>query len=61
MPQNIRAFVPGGTFFFMVPLLERRRQFLINNLGNLREVFKTAHLTFILEATVILPDSLHCL
>jgi putative transposase len=61
MPQNIRAFVPGGTFFFMVPLLERRRQFVINNLGNLREVFKTARLTFILEAIVILPDSLHCL
>jgi putative transposase len=61
MPQNIRAFVPGGTFFFMVTLLERRRQFLINNLGNLREVFKTARLTFILETIVILPDSLHCL
>jgi len=23
MPQNIRAFVPGGTFFFTVTLLER--------------------------------------
>jgi putative transposase len=25
MPQYIRAFVPGGTFFFTVTLLERRR------------------------------------
>jgi len=26
MPQYIRAFVPGGTFFFTVTLLERRRE-----------------------------------
>jgi|GEM_PF-1334968 hypothetical protein len=28
MPQYIRAFVPGGTFFFTVTLLERRRKLL---------------------------------
>jgi putative transposase len=42
MPRYIRAFVPGGTFFFTVTLLERRRQLLTENSGTLREVFKAA-------------------
>jgi putative transposase len=37
MPQYIRAFVPGGTFFFTVTLLERRRKLLTENIDNLRE------------------------
>ena len=40
MPQYIRAFVPGGTFFFTATLLERRRKLLTENIDNLREVFK---------------------
>jgi putative transposase len=40
MPQYIRAFVPGGTFFFTVTLLERRRRLLTENIDHLREVFK---------------------
>jgi putative transposase len=32
MPQYIRAFVPGGTFFFTVTLLERRRKLLTETL-----------------------------
>jgi putative transposase len=28
MPQYLRAFIPGGTFFFTVTLLERRRKLL---------------------------------
>ena len=40
MPQYIRAFVPGGTFFFTVTLLERRRKLLTENIDKLREVFK---------------------
>jgi len=31
MPQYIRSFVPGGTFFFAVTLLERRRKLLTEN------------------------------
>ena len=42
MPQYIRAFVPGGTFFFTVTLLERRRELLTEHIANLREVFKAA-------------------
>jgi len=63
MPQYIRAFVPGGTFFFTVNLLERRRQLLTENFYILREVFKTARRRrpFTIGAIVILPDHLHCI
>ena len=63
MPQYIRAFVPGGTFFFTVTLLERRRKLLTENIDNLREVFKAARRRrpFTIEAIVILPDHLHCI
>jgi hypothetical protein len=39
MPHYIRAFVPGGTFFFTVALLERRRKLLTEHIDLLREVF----------------------
>jgi putative transposase len=63
MPQYIRAFVPGGTFFFTVTLLERRRKLLTENIDHLREVFKAARRRrpFTVEAIVILPDHLHCI
>jgi putative transposase len=63
MPQYIRAFVPGGTFFFTVTLLERRRKFLTEHIDDLRAVFKAArqHRPFTVEAIVILPDHLHCI
>ena len=63
MPQYIRAFIPGGTFFFTVALLERRRQLLTQNIDDLRAVFAAAkkRRPFTIEAIVILPDHLHCL
>jgi REP element-mobilizing transposase RayT len=63
MPQYIRAFVPGGTFFFTVNLLERRRKLLTEHIDTLREVFKAARRRrpFTIEAIVILPDHLHCI
>jgi putative transposase len=63
MPQYIRAFVPGGTFFFTVTLLERRRKLLTENIAKLREVFKAGRQRrpFTIEAIVILPDHLHCI
>ncbi|MGD0216520.1 MAG: transposase [Desulfobaccales bacterium] len=58
-----RAFVPGGTFFFTVTLLERRRQLLTENIDNLQEVFTAIRRRrpFTIEAIVILPDHLHCI
>jgi putative transposase len=63
MPQYIRAFVPGGTFFFTVALLERRRKLLTENIDLLRGVFKAARQRnpFAIEAIVVLPDHLHCI
>jgi putative transposase len=40
MPQYMRAFVPGGTFFSTVTLPERRRKLLTESIDNLWEVFK---------------------
>jgi hypothetical protein len=42
MPQYLRAFAPGGTFFFTVSLLQRRQKLLTENIDNFREVFKAA-------------------
>ena len=58
MPQYIRAFVPGGTFFFTVTLLERRRKLLTEHFDNLRVSLMAARQRrpFTVEAIVILPD-----
>jgi hypothetical protein len=42
MPHYIRSCVPGGTFFFTVTLLERRRKLLTENIDTLRKVFREA-------------------
>jgi putative transposase len=63
IPQYLRAFVPGGTFFFPVTGLERRRKLLTKPIDDLREGFKAARQRrpFTVEAMVILPDHLHCI
>jgi hypothetical protein len=44
LPQYLRSFTPGSTFFFTLTRLECRRKLLIENLDKLREVFKVARL-----------------
>jgi putative transposase len=63
MPQYVRAFVPGGTFFFTATLLERRRRLLTEHIDDLRAVFADARRRrpFVIEAIVVLPDHLHCI
>jgi putative transposase len=63
MPDYIRAYVPGGSYFFTVALLERRRHLLTENIDALREAFRTVRnqRPFRIDAIVILPDHLHCL
>ena len=62
MPRYIRAFVPGGTFFFTVALLERRRQLLTEHIADLRAAFTATRRLkpFTTNAIVVLPDHLHC-
>jgi len=63
MPDYVRAYVLGGSYFFTVALLERRRRLLTENIEALREAFGSvrARRPFRIDATVILPDHLHCL
>ena len=62
MPRYGRAFVPGGTFFFTVALLERRRALLTEHVDLLRRCFTDARdaRPFRIDAMVVLPDHLHC-
>ncbi|HJU07260.1 MAG TPA: transposase [Rhodanobacteraceae bacterium] len=63
MPRYVRSFVPGGTFFFTVVLLDRRQRLLVDRIDSLREAFASVRTKrpFTIEAAVILPDHLHCM
>lgn len=58
-----RHFVPGGTYFFTVALLDRHSRWLTEYIGLLREAFRDtrAHLAFEIDAIVVLPEHLHTL
>ena len=64
MPDYRRFWVPGGTFFFTVNLLERRnRRLLVEHVDHLRAAFRQAQRArpFDMIAIVVLPEHLHCL
>jgi len=64
MPNYLRHFQPGGTFFFTVVTAERRRLFSDEMARTyLRIAFRTvqADLPFDLTAAVLLPDHIHCI
>jgi putative transposase len=63
MPHYLRAHVPGGSYFFTVALLERRRRLLTAHINALRAAFRSVHIQrpFHIDAIVILPDHLHCI
>ncbi len=63
MPRYIRAHIPGGTYFFTVAILERKRRLLIEHINALRAAFASvqARSPFTIDAAVILPDHLHCI
>lgn len=63
MSNYRRARVPGGTYFFTVTLLERRRCLLTERIGALGDAFRIARAArpFSMPAWVVLPDHLHCI
>ena len=64
MPNYRRAFVPGGTYFFTVALLERRsNDLLVRHIAALRDAVRvTRHgHPFEIHAWVVLPEHLHCI
>ena len=61
MPDYRRLFVPGGTYFFTVALVERDSQLLVAAIDTFRRVYaetRTEH-GFRTDALVVLPDHLH--
>jgi putative transposase len=61
MAQYRRSWVPGGTFFFTVNLLDRRSDLL--EIEALRVAVREARARapFRIDAWVVLPDHMHCL
>lgn len=63
MSNYRRAFVPGGTWFFTVNLLQRRHNdLLVREIGLLRQVVRRVRdrYPFHIDAWVVLPEHLHC-
>jgi putative transposase len=62
MPDYRRNWVPGGTYFFTVNLLERRSDLLVVEIELLRKVVRRvrAERPFYIDAWVVLPDHMHC-
>jgi len=58
-----RNFIPGGSFFFTVNLLDRRSHLLTEQIALLRNAFPhvRARHPFTLDAVVILRDHLHAI
>jgi putative transposase len=63
MPNYRRAYVPGGSWFFTVNLLERRQTLLVENVEGLRQAVAITRqkFPFAIDAFVVLPDHLHAI
>ena len=63
MPNFIRTYIPGGTWFFTVNLLQRHNNnLLVREIDTLRHVVKRVRQRwpFEINAWVVLPEHLHC-
>ena len=62
MPDYHRNFVPGGSYFFTVNLLDRRRDLLARHVDLLRDSVRRIRRLhpFQVDAWVVLPDHMHC-
>ena len=63
MPNYRRAFVPGGSWFFTVTLLDRRSDLLTERIDVLREALAATRrrYPFAIDSIVILPDHIHAI
>jgi putative transposase len=63
MPNYRRAYIPGGSWFFTVNLLERRQTLLVSNIESLRQAVAVTRqkLPFAIDAFVVLPDHLRAI
>lgn len=63
MPNYRRVWMPGGTYFFTVTLLERHHNdLLVRHIDDLRKAvaYVRARHPFKIHGWVVLPDHLHC-
>jgi putative transposase len=63
MTNYRRNFVPAGSFFFTVNLVDRRSGLLVAHVDRLRKAFRDVRQRhpFEIDAIVILPDHLHAI
>jgi putative transposase len=63
MVRYRRNFVPGGTYFFTLTLLDRGSSLLVDHIDTLREAFDQcrSERPFSVDAIVILPEHLHAI
>ena len=63
MPNYRRVFIPGGTLFFTVNLLDRRKALLTEKIDLLRSAYRDAQTRHPFEtvAICVLPEHLHCI
>ena len=61
MVRYRRNFVPGGSYFFTLTLVDRRSSILVDHVAALRAAFRRARRErpFAIDAIVVLPDHLH--
>ena len=63
MPNDRRAWQPGGSYFFTVNLLQRQgNDLLTRHIDVLREAIRSVKQRhpFVIHGWVVLPDHLHC-
>jgi putative transposase len=63
MPNYRRVFIPGGSYFFTVNLLDRKSRLLVDQIDSLRDAVRVTkrNYPFEIEAMVILPDHIHAI
>ena len=62
MPEYRRNRVAGGSYFFTVNLLDRRRGLLVERIEALRAAVRDVRRSapFHVDAWVVLPEHMHC-
>ena len=63
MSNYCRNYVFGGTYFFTVNLLERKKTLLVDHIDELRNTVRKTKIKrpFYIDAWVVLPDHMHCI
>ena len=63
MPNYRRIFIPGGSYFFTVNLLDRTSRLLVDQIDSLRHAVRETRqrFPFEIDAMVILPDHVHAI